>query len=64
MDMDNSVGIDCGSWGGGRMSRGGKGGKIWDNYNRITIKNLKINSIKCFRYKKNKKRKSERGERL
>ena len=35
--MDNSVGIDCGSWGG--MDEGGQGGKNWDNCNRITIKN-------------------------
>ena len=39
MDVDNRVGIDCGSreWGG--MGGGGQRGKIGDNYNRITVKN-------------------------
>ena len=39
--MDNSVGINCGSGGPGGW-RGAKG-ENWDNYNRITIKNLKQN---------------------
>ena len=38
MDMDNGVGIDCGSGGGG-MGRGQRRGKNWDNCNRIAIKN-------------------------
>ena len=35
MDMDNSVGVDCGSgsWAGQRRANGGN----WDNCNRITI---------------------------
>ena len=37
MDMNNNVGIDCGSvgWTGKKRTKGGK----WDNSNRITIKN-------------------------
>ena len=36
MDMDNSVGIDCGV--GCELGRGRKREKNWDNYNRIIIK--------------------------
>ena len=36
MDMDNSVGIDCGSGGHG-MREGGQRGKSEDNCKRITI---------------------------
>ena len=46
-DMDNSVGIDCGS--GGGMGRIGQRGKYWDSCNRI-IKNdlIKKYSMKLF----------------
>ena len=38
MGLDNSVGIDCGSEGGG-MAGKGKWGKNWDNYNKNNNKN-------------------------
>ena len=38
MDMDTSVGTDCGSRGG--PGGGGQRGKNWDNCNRTTIKYL------------------------
>ena len=40
MDMDNSVGIDCGS--GGELDTGRQKGKNWDKCNRIN-KNNQIN---------------------
>ena len=42
MDMDNRVGIDCGS--GGGMGTGEQKGKNWDNYNRTTVKYLLKNN--------------------
>ena len=45
MDVDNGVGINCGSrGGGGEQGRGGQRGKNWDNCKRITI--LKKKRIK------------------
>ena len=40
MDRDNSVGIDCGSGGWAAWSRAKE--ENWDNYDIMTIKNLKI----------------------
>ena len=45
MDMDNVVGTECGSRGGGEQR-----GKNWDNCNGIN-KNIKINKIKIFNKK-------------